>query len=46
MQPLGSTAILTVLPDIVGVTADAFPHSVGEATCRRSHTKKGYLAVW
>lgn len=32
MRPLGSAAILTALPDIVGVTADAFPHSAGEAT--------------
>lgn len=40
MQPLGSAAILTVLPDIVEVTADAFPHSVGEAAHVDDHTQR------
>lgn len=47
-QLLGSDAILTVFPDIVEFSADAFPQSAGEAThsAGANHTKKDSLLVW
>lgn len=40
---LGSAPILAALPDIVTVTADAFPRSAGGAACCGTHTNAGGL---
>lgn len=45
MLPLGSAAILTALPDIVEVTADAFPVAVGEAARGWSHTQRNIFQI-
>lgn len=40
-QPVESAAVLSVLPEIVEITADAFPHSAGEAAMARiTHKEK------